>query len=119
LRPPGRQGNARPRCSGVRPLRRGRFGGGSRTTSTFTRAVPPSIFNLRAAAPERSITRPLLYGPRSLIRTVMGPATRLPSWSMRVTRTRVPKGRVRWAAVIAWCRYGSPEAVRRPEKRAA
>src|SRR5690606_4197712 len=59
-----------------------------------------------AAAFDRSITLPLMNGPRSLIRTV----TDLPlRWL--VTTTLVPKGRVRWAAVIAAGFIRSPEAV--------
>lgn len=50
----------------------------------------------RAEALERSITRPPAYGPRSLIRTT----TERPLL-LFVTRTFVPKGSVRWAAVSA------------------
>src|SRR5206468_3505288 len=63
----------------------------------------------RAAAGVRSITRPRTNGPRSLIRTIT-------DWPLRrfVTRTRVPNGRDRWAAVIASLRTRSPDADRRP-----
>src|SRR5690606_37343380 len=59
-----------------------------------------------AAAFDRSITLPLMHGPRPLIGTV----TVLPlRWL--VTFAREPKGRVRWAAVIAAGFMRSPEAV--------
>ena len=65
----------------------------------------------RAAPQERSIDRPPMNGPRSLMRTTtLRPLLRL------VTRTRVPKGRVRWAAVRAEGLNGSPLAVGLPAK---
>ena len=63
----------------------------------------------RAAVYDRSMIRPRIYGPRSLIRTTIDwPVFRL------VTRTHEPKGRVLWAAVIAYWLYRSPFAVSRP-----
>ncbi len=58
---------------------------------------------LRAAPRERSITRLRVNGPRSLTRT-----SRLRFVSMSVTRSCVPNGKERWAAVSA------PEAKRSP-----
>ena len=60
-----------------------------------------------AAPLERSITRPLMNGPRSLMRTIID----LPvlAW---VTRTFEPSGSVLWAAVMADGFIISPEAVR-------
>jgi hypothetical protein len=77
-----------------------------------TGAKPDFNTPMSLAAPvERSITRPLAWGPRSLIRTTTErPFRRL------VTRTFVPKGRVRWAAVNCPGLKVSPLAVRRPEK---
>jgi len=77
-------------------------------TSIRTLAVLP-IPMARAAPLLRSIERPLTNGPRSLIRTI----TDLPLWEF-VTRTRVPKGSVRCAAVMAPGLNLSPEAVRCP-----
>ena len=58
---------------------------------------------------ERSMMRPLTKGPRSFTRTT----TVLPFWVL-VTFTRVPKGRLRWAAVsLPWSKR-SPLAVLRP-----
>ncbi|OBX20506.1 hypothetical protein A9995_01985 [Erythrobacter sp. QSSC1-22B] len=62
-----------------------------------------------AAARERSIVRLRENGPRSLIRTV----TALPLRGS-VTRTSLPNGRVRCAAVSACMSKRSPLAVRRP-----
>ncbi len=60
--------------------------------SSLTRAKPLSVMRRCSAARcERSITRPGLNGPRSLMRT-----TTLSPLSTLVTRTRVPKGSVRW-----------------------
>jgi hypothetical protein len=71
-----------------------------------TVATPtPSIASLRAAARDRSISRPRTYGPRSLIRT----ATH--ATDDRQTCTMVPKGNVREAAVIASGLKRSPFAV--------
>src|SRR5690606_1965103 len=58
-----------------------------------------------AAALERSMTRPLMKGPRSLMRTT----TVLPLRRL-VTFTFVPKGRLRWAAVNAAGFIRSPDA---------
>ena len=55
------------------------------------------------------MTRPPAYGPRSLIRT-----TTVRPLVLLVTRTRVPKGSERWAAVKSWVLKRSPLAVRRP-----
>lgn len=52
------------------------------------------------------MTRPLMNGPRSLMRTM----TLLPFFLL-VTRTLVPKGRLRCAAVMADGFMRSPEAV--------
>lgn len=60
----------------------------------------------RAAPRERSMERPLIKGPRSLIRTSTQP------W--KHTRTMVPNGRVRLAAVSPSGWNASPLAVRRP-----
>jgi hypothetical protein len=61
----------------------------------------------RAAARERSITRPLVNGPRSVIFTVTErPLRRF------TTSTSVPNGRVRWPAVKAPASKISPLAVR-------
>src|SRR5215203_525960 len=61
----------------------------------------------RAAARERSITRPLVNGPRSVIFTVTArPLRRF------TTSTFVPNGRVRWPAVKAPASKTSPLAVR-------
>ena len=63
----------------------------------------PSSF---AAAFDRSSTRPLTKGPRSLIRTT----TDAPFFWL-VTLSFVPKGSVRCAAVRAAGFMGSPDAV--------
>lgn len=66
-------------------------------TSNFTSATPSRIIcRRRAAFFDRSMMRPRLNGPRSLIRTT---TEGLSERSIRVTRTRVPNGRLRWAAV--------------------
>jgi len=67
----------------------------------------PSKPIARAAAGGRSISLPRTQGPRSLMRTV----THL-LWQ---TRTRVPNGNRRWAAVIAEQSTRSPFAVRLPQ----
>src|SRR5215813_13740069 len=56
-----------------------------------------TIPSLRAAPCERSIARPRIKGPRSVIRT----CTDLPLVRL-VTSTRVPSGSVGWAAVRAF-----------------
>ena len=55
--------------------------------------------------------RPPAKGPRSLIVT-----TTLRPFLTWVTRTRVPKGRLRWAAVRAFMLKRAPLAVLRPWK---
>src|SRR5690554_4613249 len=62
--------------------------------------------SLCAAALDRSRTRPLANGPRSLMRTI----TLLPFFWL-VTLTFVPKGSVRCAAVMAAGFMRSPDAV--------
>src|SRR5262249_29980097 len=77
---------------------------------TLIRTAPtpaPISSSSRAAASERSMSRPRMKGPRSLMRTT----THRP---VRQTRTRVPKGSMRCAAVMALGLKRSPEAVRWP-----
>ncbi len=74
-----------------------------RTRKTPSRCTPSN----RAAFDDRSIMRPFTNGPRSLIRTM---ADRPDARS--ITRTSVPNGRNRCAAVSASGRYRSPFAVR-------
>ena len=63
-----------------------------------TMAVPGChTSSLRAAAKERSITRPSINGPRSVMRI----SAECPVLTL-VTRTIEPSGRVRCAAVIAF-----------------
>src|SRR5262249_19865887 len=65
-------------------------------TCRRTRATPaPVMRNARAALVDTSMVRPRMNGPRSLMRTT----TELP-FDRLVTRTRVPNGRVRCAAVM-------------------
>ena len=59
-----------------------------------------------AAALERSITRPLMNGPRSLMRTT----TDLPLCRLTTVHV-VPNGKVRCAAVISAGFMRSPDAV--------
>src|SRR5262249_36113571 len=73
-----------------------------------TRASPLKPRAL-AAAGVRSMTRPRTNGPRSLIRT-----TTLRPLLLFVTRTRVPNGSVRCAAVKPLGFARSPLAVRSP-----
>ena len=80
-------------CSPVRP--------GSSITSSRTRAIASRISSARAAACDRSMISERSNGPRSLMRTMTGPAMIEPVAVMRETRTRVPNGRLRWAAVSA------------------
>jgi len=92
-------------CSGQ--LRRFRLPANYWTTSTRTLAIPLStIPSSLAAEPETSTTRPGMYGPRSLTRTV----TDRPVATF-VTRNRVPNGKVRWAAVNSCVSNFSPLAV--------
>src|SRR6185295_8475961 len=60
-----------------------------------------------AAPRDRSRKRPFTNGPRSLMRTMT-----LRPFLLLVTRTLVPNGRLRWAAVRADGFMRSPEAVR-------
>lgn len=76
----------------------------ARQTEVCPRLTKPSA---RAAALDRSTMRPLMKGPRSLILTTTALPLRL-----LVTRTCVPSGRVRCAAVKAYGFMRSPEAVR-------
>ena len=62
----------------------------------------------RAAAVERSSTRPLMNGPRSLTVTT----TLWPPW---VTRSLVPNGSERCAQVIAFSLKRWPDAVLLPD----
>ena len=74
-------------------------------TSKLTRARPENP-SLPAAAGVRTMTRPRVNGPRSLMRTItVWPLPRL------VTRTRVQKGSVRCAAVNSAGLARSPLAV--------
>jgi len=84
----------------------------SDTRSTFTRAKPTLANPSACAAPrERSMMRFESCGPRSLIVTlIVRPLSRL------VTRTTVPKGSVRCAAVIPHGSNISPLAVRWPAR---
>lgn len=70
--------------------------------------VTPALINPRRFAPPRvrSMTRPRMKGPRSLIRTMIERPLRL-----FVTRTFEPKGNDLCAAVLAPCRRRSPLAV--------
>ena len=72
-----------------------------RTSAVLAMPIAP------AAALLRSIARPCTKGPRSLIRTIIERPLR-----EFVTRTRVPKGSVRCAAVIALGLNFSPDAAR-------
>lgn len=74
-------------------------------------AVIVDVEATRAAPRARSMERPATKGPRSLMRTT----TERPV-AVLVTRTRVPKRRVRWAAVRAFWSKRSPLAVSRPWK---
>src|SRR5262245_39661251 len=93
---------------------RARRGGGATASSTSMRtfAVPGPIMSMvRAAAYDRSITRPPTNGPRSLIRTsTERPLVRL------VTMVREPSGSDGCAAVSSFWSKISPLAVRLPWK---
>jgi hypothetical protein len=84
---------SKPRRSGATARRTAPAPGTS--GSTRTRATPlRTMSSASAAARERSMTRSGLNGPRSLMRTsTLRPLSRL------TTRTTVPNGSVRWAAV--------------------
>src|SRR5258707_15728970 len=89
--------------------RRSNAGGDYEMTSAVTRPTPAPVRPTARAAPvDRSSTRPRMNGPRSLTVTT----TLRPPW---VTRSLVPNGRVRWAAVIALAFMRWPEAVRLPD----
>jgi hypothetical protein len=78
-------------------------------TATLTRAIPRWVSpTLDAAALDRSMMRPGTPGPRSLIFTT----TDRPFFRF-VTRTWLPNGSVRCAAVNSLSSKGSPLAVRR------
>ena len=88
-------------------LIRKRAGSTSRsTTASCPRDLKPSAL---AAALLKSIMRPLMNGPRSLMRTT----TSLPVRGL-CTSTRVPKGSVLCAAVSSFMSKRSPLAVSRP-----
>lgn len=92
-------------CSGSTPS--DARGSASPTTSILTFAVPSREHSIsRAALYDRSMMRPRVNGPRSLIFTT----TDLP-FSRFSTRTFVPNGHVRWAAVSSNMLYRSPLAV--------
>src|SRR3954470_127972 len=76
-------------------------------TSAATPPRPPRAM-ARAAPVDRSSTRPRTNGPRSLMVTT----TLRPPW---VTLSLVPKGRLRWAAVMAFWLKRAPEAVLLPD----
>src|SRR5215470_19640437 len=79
----------------------------SYSTTAVTFITPRSIIcKALAAASERSRTRPLVNGPRSLTMT-----TTLRWERGSVTRNRVPNGRLRCAAVNLFGSYRSPQAV--------
>src|SRR5262245_17294351 len=72
----------------------------------LTRATPLAVRPMTwAAALERSMMRPAMKGPRSLMRT-----STLRPLAKCVTRTRVPNGNVRCAAVRALGLKRAPEA---------
>ena len=80
------------------------------STVMLMRATPlPVIPITPAAAAVRSMMRPAMKGPRSLMRT----STERP-FPRCVTRTRVPNASVLWAAVIALGSKCPPEATRCP-----
>jgi hypothetical protein len=83
------------RCEGTLAKADRRLSDFYRITSMRTLPVLPMPM-ARAAPLLKSIARPFTNGPRSLIRTMMERPLR-----EFVTRTRVPKGSVRRAAVIA------------------
>ena len=90
--------------------RSGRPPQGYCTTSSFTFATPfPVIPSNSAAEDETSTTRPGTKGPRSLTRTV----TDCPVATL-VTRSLVPNGSVRCAAVSSFGLNASPLAVLEP-----
>ena len=74
--------------------------------SPLLHGIRPVAF---AAASDRSMIRPCTNGPRSVIRT-----TTLWLFVRFVTRTSVPIGSVRCAAVIAFWSYTAPSAPLRP-----
>jgi len=74
----------------------------------LTSPLPRLAICLKAAS-DRSRILPATNGPRSLIRT-----TTVFPFSLLVTLTRVPNGRVLWAAVKAFLLNFSPLAVGKP-----
>lgn len=93
-----------------RAVLRPRCDGGTLNTRTRTGASPcPVKPSRRAAARDRSMIRFPIQGPRSRIRTITDRPFR-----KFVTRTRVPSGRVRCAAIISCSLNGSPHAIRWP-----
>src|SRR5262249_34819944 len=79
------------------------------TTSAVTWPTPEPVRPTARAAPvERSSTRPFTKGPRSLIVTIT-------LWPLWVTRSLVPNGGERWAAVIAFSLKRCPEGVWWPD----
>lgn len=83
---------------------------GQSITARATRVTPEPVKpSSEAAARDTSITRPRMKGPRSLMRTTtVRPLRRF------VTRTLVPNGNERCAAVMAEGLKRSPLAVLRP-----
>src|SRR5215470_18970608 len=82
---------------------------GAYMTSAVTWPTPEDVRPTARAAPlERSSTRPLMKGPRSLTVTT----TLRPLW---VTRSLVPNGSDRWAAVMSFSLKRWPEAVLLPD----
>src|SRR5262245_37663170 len=78
-------------------------------TSAVTWPTPDDVRPTARAAPvERSSTRPLMKGPRSLMVTT----TLRPLW---VTRSLVPNGSERCAAVMSFSLKRWPEAVLLPD----
>ncbi len=98
------------RCGEIGLIAWGRCGSGSLTTSTQTMVSPaPTKPRVFAADQETSITRSAGPGPRSLtFRRVDLRFVRF------VTRTIVPSGSFRWAAVNLCKSKGSPLAVGLP-----
>src|SRR3954467_14530619 len=79
----------------------------NQSTSARTWTTPRSVIRkVRAAASERSSMRPGTQGPRSLMVTVTDFLV-----ARSVTRTLVPNGRVRWAAVSKFRLNEEPLAV--------
>jgi hypothetical protein len=113
--PRGRRGHHGIRLSAARPGRRraSRRRPSQRMTSIITRAEPAPAMPRSIAAPrERSSARPVeAAGPRSLIRTMVERPV-----ASAETRSSVPNGSVRCAAVCPIARNVSPVEVRRPRR---